>query len=162
MLIVQYFWKRLRRFADWSWNGPEYLRLIEAEQGLADLIFQEKKNEGDRGKISLEEWLCWWARVVAPAGGASYNDIPFWLKILPRIFFLAINSSVNGVISKKELGSFYGSVVGLESDRISKCLDMAYNSVTSVISYTILYYIILYCTTLHYTIKEYHAILHIW
>ncbi|XP_043581284.1 uncharacterized protein LOC122567124 [Bombus pyrosoma] len=123
--------ERLRRFADWSWNGPEYLRLIEAEQGLADLIFQEKKKEGDRGKISLEEWLCWWARVVAPAGGASYNDIPFWLKILPRIFFLAINSSVNGVISKKELGSFYGSVVGLDSDRISKCLDMAYNSVTS-------------------------------
>lgn len=100
---------------------------------MADLIFQQKKQEGDREKsISLEEWLCWWARVVAPAGGASYNDIPFWLKILPRIFFLAINSAVNGVISKKELGSFYESVVGLDSDRISKCLDIAYNSLTSV------------------------------
>ncbi|KAF3427518.1 hypothetical protein E2986_09550 [Frieseomelitta varia] len=126
------FSERLRRFADWSWNGPEYLRLIEAEQGLADLIFLQKKQEGDREKsISLEEWLCWWARVVAPAGGASYNDIPFWLKILPRILFLAINSAVNGVISKNELGSFYGSVVGLDSDRISKCLDVAYNSLTS-------------------------------
>ena len=109
------------------------MRLIEAEQGLADLIFQQKKQESDREKsISLEEWLCWWARVVAPAGGASYNDIPFWLKILPRILFLAINSAVNGVISKKELGSFYGSVVGLDFDRISKCLDVAYNSLTSV------------------------------
>ncbi|XP_017757218.1 PREDICTED: uncharacterized protein LOC108548673 [Eufriesea mexicana] len=124
--------ERLRRFADWSWNGPEYLRLVEAEQGLADLIFREKKYEGDRARnISLEEWLGWWAHVVAPIGGATYSDIPFWLKILPRIFFLAINSSVNGMISKKELGSFYGSVVGLDSDRISKYLDMAYDSLTS-------------------------------
>lgn len=128
MLISQQFWKRLRRFADWSWNGPEYLRLLEIEQGLADLIFQEKKHD----QISLEEWLCWWARVVAPVGGATYNEIPFWLKILPQIFFLAINNSVSGIISKKELESFYGSVVGLDSDKISKYLDMAYNSLTSV------------------------------
>lgn len=123
----------MRRFADWSWNGPEYLRLIEAEQGLAELILEEKKYEGDRGKqISLEDWLHWWVGIVAPAGGATYNDIPFWLKILPQIFFLAINSSANGIVSKKELGSFYGSVVGFDSDRISKCLDVAYSSMTSV------------------------------
>lgn len=138
MLIFQHFWKRLRRFADWSWNGPEYLRLLEIEQGLADLIFQEKKHD----QISLEEWLCWWARVVAPIGGATYNEIPFWLKILPRIFFLAINNSVSGIISKKELESFYGSVVGLDSDKISKYLDMAYNSLTSV-------------KTLYFITKEY-------
>ncbi|XP_076655864.1 uncharacterized protein LOC143360677 [Halictus rubicundus] len=124
--------ERLRRFADWSWNGPEYLRLMEAEQGLAELILQEKQHEPEGGKgISLDEWLRWWARVVAPAGGTSYNDIPFWLKILPRIFFLAINSSASGIISKKELGSFYGSVVGLDANRIAKCLDIAYNSMTS-------------------------------
>ncbi|XP_076766839.1 uncharacterized protein LOC143433375 [Xylocopa sonorina] len=124
--------ERLRRFADWSWNGPEYLRLMEAEQGLAELILRENKHERiEEKRINLEEWLCWWARVVAPADGATYNDIPFWLKILPRIFFLAINSSANGVISKKELESFYGSVVGLDSDRISKCLGMAYDSLTS-------------------------------
>ncbi|XP_076239505.1 uncharacterized protein LOC143182418 [Calliopsis andreniformis] len=131
------FSERLRRFADWSWNGPEYLRLMEAEQGLAELILQEKKYERDQGKrISLEDWLCWWGQIVAQtannsSGGTTYNDIPFWLKILPRIFFLAINSSANGVISKKELGSFYGSVVGFDSNRISKCLDIAYNSMTS-------------------------------
>lgn len=112
------------------------MRLLEIEQGLADLIFQEKK------QISLEEWLCWWARVVAPIGGATYNEIPFWLKILPRIFFLAINNSISGIISKKELESFYGSVVGLDSDKISKYLDMAYNSLTSV-------------KTLYFIIKEY-------
>ncbi|XP_017798237.1 PREDICTED: uncharacterized protein LOC108579258 isoform X2 [Habropoda laboriosa] len=124
--------KRLRRFADWSWNGPEYLRLTEVEQGLADLILEETAVESEEGKkISLEEWLCWWARAVSPAGGATYSDIPFWLKILPRIFFLAINGSANGVISKKELESFYGSVVGLDPERISKCLDVAYNSLTS-------------------------------
>nr|XP_031845257.1 uncharacterized protein LOC116432455 [Nomia melanderi] len=126
------FSERLRRFADWSWNGPEYLRLMEAEQGLAELILEERKYEDDEGKrISLDDWLRWWARIVAPAGGASYNDIPFWLKILPRIFFLAINSSANGIISKKELGSFYASVVGLDFKRISKSLDIAYNSMTS-------------------------------
>ena len=106
-----------------------------------DLIFQEKKHD----RISLEEWLCWWARVVAPIGGATYNEIPFWLKILPRIFFLAINNSVSGIISKKELESFYGSVVGLDSDKISKYLDMAYNSLTSVkilLSFIIKEYII--------------------
>ncbi|XP_076297534.1 uncharacterized protein LOC143217298 isoform X1 [Lasioglossum baleicum] len=125
--------ERLRRFADWSWNGPEYLRLMEAEQGLAELILQEKRYEPEDGRgISLDEWLRWWARVVAPAGGTSYNDIPFWLKILPRIFFLAINGSASGIISKKELGSFYGSVVGLDMNRIAKCLDIAYNSMTSV------------------------------
>ncbi|XP_076297535.1 uncharacterized protein LOC143217298 isoform X2 [Lasioglossum baleicum] len=124
--------ERLRRFADWSWNGPEYLRLMEAEQGLAELILQEKRYEPEDGRgISLDEWLRWWARVVAPAGGTSYNDIPFWLKILPRIFFLAINGSASGIISKKELGSFYGSVVGLDMNRIAKCLDIAYNSMTS-------------------------------
>ncbi|XP_076175126.1 uncharacterized protein LOC143150596 isoform X1 [Ptiloglossa arizonensis] len=124
--------ERLRRFADWSWNGPEYLRLIEAEEGLSELILDERKYEGEQGKkISLDEWLRWWTRVVAPVGGASYNDIPFWLKILPRIFFLAINSSANGVISKQELASFYGFVVGLDPDRIAKCLDIAYNSMTS-------------------------------
>ncbi|XP_003706191.1 uncharacterized protein LOC100876553 [Megachile rotundata] len=126
------FSERLRRFADWSWNGPEYLRLIEIEQGLAELILREKNYEGDGGrKISLEEWLSWWARIVAPAGGAAYDDIPFWLKVLPKIFFLAINSSANGIISKNELAAFYGSVVGLDSDRISKCLDTAYDSLTS-------------------------------
>ncbi|CAK9794669.1 hypothetical protein ANTQUA_LOCUS35 [Anthophora quadrimaculata] len=126
------FSERLRRFADWSWNGPEYLRLMEVEQGLADLILEEKTEESEREKkISLEEWLCWWARIVSPVGGATYNDIPFWLKILPQIFFLAINGSATGVISKKELESFYGSVVGLDPERISKCLDVAYNSLTS-------------------------------
>lgn len=106
---------------------------MEIEQGLAELILQEKKFEGDEGKkISLEEWLSWWAKIVAPPGGVAYEDIPFWLKMLPKIFFLAINSSASGIISKKELGSFYGSVVGLDSDRISRCLDIAYNSLTSV------------------------------
>lgn len=153
MLTFQQFWKRLRRFADWSWNGPEYLRLVEAEQGLADLILEEKKYEGDRGRsISLEEWLGWWARVVAPPGGATYGDIPFWLKILPRIFFLAINSSVNGMISKKELGSFYGSVVGLDSDRISKYLDMAYDSLTSVKKNNLYYIKLSYSTNI--TVKS--------
>lgn len=123
----------MRRFADWSWNGPEYLRLLEAEQGLANLIVGEEKYEGDGEKrISLEEWLDWWARVVAPAGGAGYDDIPFWLKIYPRILFLAMNSSASGIVTKKELESFYGSVVGLDFGRISKCLDMAYDSFTSV------------------------------
>lgn len=134
--VVCTFKKRLRRFADWSWNGPEYLRLMEAEQGLAELILGETKYEASQGRmISLEDWLCWWARIVVPAGGATYNDIPFWLKLLPWIFFLAINSSANGMISRKELASFYGSVVGLDSDRISKCLDIAYDSMTSVNSF---------------------------
>lgn len=106
---------------------------MEAEQGLAELILEEKRYGDDNGKrICLDDWLCWWAGIVAPVGGASYNDIPFWLKILPRIFFLAINSSANGIISKKELGSFYASVVGLDFKRISKSLDIAYNSMTSV------------------------------
>ncbi|XP_017893647.1 uncharacterized protein LOC108633133 [Ceratina calcarata] len=125
------FSERLRRFADWSWNGPEYLRLMEAEQGLADLILHGNKCDKGRERISLEEWMRWWACIVAPPGGATYNDIPFWLKILPETLFLAINNSANGIISRKELGSFYGSVVGIDSKKISECLDIAYNSLTS-------------------------------
>ncbi|XP_011702085.1 PREDICTED: uncharacterized protein LOC105458464 [Wasmannia auropunctata] len=124
--------ERLRRFADWSWNGPEYLRLLEIENGFAGLILQDKKGpaESDK-KIDLDDWLSWWAQIVAPTEGASYNDMPFWIKVMPRVFFLAINSSGSGMISKKELAAFYGSVVGLDTDRINKCLDIAYNSMTS-------------------------------
>ncbi|KAH0951054.1 hypothetical protein HN011_011068 [Eciton burchellii] len=124
--------ERLRRFADWSWNGPEYLRLLEIENGFAGLILQDKKGptESDK-KINLDDWLSWWAQIVAPPDGASYNDMPFWIKVMPRVFFLAINSSGSGMISKKELAAFYGSVVGLDTDRINKCLDIAYDSMTS-------------------------------
>jgi len=123
----------LRRFADWSWNGPEYLRLLEIENGFAGLILQDKKGptESDK-KINLDDWLSWWAQIVAPPDGASYNDVPFWIKVMPKVFFLAINSSGSGMISKKELAAFYGSVVGLDTDRINKCLDIAYNTMTSV------------------------------
>lgn len=126
------FSERLRRFADWSWNGAEYLRLIEIEEGLAELILGERKYEGEQTKkIDLEDWLIWWADIVAPPDGASYNDIPFWVKLLPRVFFLAINKSGNGIISRKELAAFYGSVVGIDAERIVKCLDVAYDSMTS-------------------------------
>ncbi|XP_012525919.1 uncharacterized protein LOC105830835 [Monomorium pharaonis] len=124
--------ERLRRFADWSWNGPEYLRLLEIENGLAGLILQDKKAPAEPDKkIDLEEWLSWWAQIVAPPDGASYNDLPFWIKVMPRVFFLAINRCGNGMITKKELAAFYGSVVGLDPERIKKCLDIAYNSMTS-------------------------------
>ncbi|XP_070149999.1 uncharacterized protein [Polyergus mexicanus] len=130
--------ERLRRFADWSWNGPEYLRLLEIENGLAGLILQDKNRklanvesaEPDK-KVDLDDWLSWWAKIIAPPDGASYNDMPFWIKVMPRVFFLAINSSGSGMISKKELAAFYGSVIGLDTDRINKCLDIAYNSMTS-------------------------------
>ncbi|KMQ98232.1 hypothetical protein RF55_1412 [Lasius niger] len=124
--------ERLRRFADWSWNGPEYLRLLEIENGFSGLILPEKKEsvEPDK-KIDLDDWLSWWAKIVAPPEGASCNDMPFWIKVMPRVFFLAINSSGSGMISKKELAAFYGSVVGLDIDRINKCLNIAYDSMTS-------------------------------
>lgn len=125
------FQKRLRRFADWSWNGPEYLRLLEIENGFAGLILHKESAESDK-KIDLEEWLSWWAKIVAPPDGASYNDMPFWIQVMPRVFFLAINSSGSGMINKKELAIFYGSVVGLDTDRIKKCVDIAYDSMTSV------------------------------
>ncbi|XP_072756314.1 uncharacterized protein [Anoplolepis gracilipes] len=124
--------ERLRRFADWSWNGPEYLRLLEIENGFAGLILQDKREpaESDK-KVDLEGWLSWWARIVAPLDGASFNDMPFWIKVMPRVFFLAINSSGSGMISKKELRAFYESVVGFDTDRTTKCLDIAYDSMTS-------------------------------
>lgn len=123
----------MRRFADWSWNGPEYLRLLEIENGFASLILQDKKMPVDPDKkIDLDDWLSWWAQIVAPADGATYSDMPFWIKVMPRVFFLAINSSGSGMISKKELAAFYSSVVGLDTERINKCLDIAYNSMTSV------------------------------
>ncbi|XP_043490028.1 uncharacterized protein LOC122516356 isoform X2 [Polistes fuscatus] len=124
--------EKLRRFADWSWNGPEYLRLLEVEKGLASLIFPEKKNETEEmRKIDLDDWLSWWTQIITPVHGASYKELPFWIKMIPRIFFLAINANGNGRISKDEIANFYGSVVGLDSDRIKKCLDIAYNSMTS-------------------------------
>ncbi|KAF7406208.1 hypothetical protein HZH68_005577 [Vespula germanica] len=125
--------ERLRRFADWSWNGPEYLRLLEIEKGFASLIFPEKKNELEEQtkKIDLDDWLSWWTKIIAPINGTNYNELPFWIKMIPRIFFLSINSTGNGKISKDEISNFYSSVVGLDSDRIGKCLDIAYNSMTS-------------------------------
>ncbi|XP_015603340.1 uncharacterized protein LOC107271639 [Cephus cinctus] len=125
--------ERLRRFADWSRNSPEYLRLLEMEEGLIKAILFEKSNldcDTER-RIDLEEWLCWWARLVATSDTSSYSELPLWVKTIPRVLFLAINTSGSGRISKDELSAFYGSVVGLDYERINNCLDTAYRSLTS-------------------------------
>lgn len=124
----------MRRFADWSWNGPEYLRLLEIENGLAGLILQDKKApaEADR-KIDLDDWLSWWALIVAPPDGASYNDMPFWIKVVPRVFFLAINSSGSGMISKKELAAI--GPVGLVFITAIRLLHAAHIATFSIIFY---------------------------
>ncbi|XP_066600540.1 uncharacterized protein [Prorops nasuta] len=124
--------ERLRRFADWSWNGPEYLRLLEFEQGFGDLLLRDRHgNPQEDRRLDLEDWLIWWARVVAPPDGISYQKLPFWLKTLPKIVFTAINRSGSGWISKKELHNFYGCVVGFDTQRIKQCIDIAYDSMTS-------------------------------
>lgn len=126
--------KRLRRFADWSKNSPEYLRLKEIEQGLVESIVAQGTVLGcdDERQVDLDDWLNWWARQIAPPGGTSFCELPLWVKALPRVFFLAINASGTGRITKDELSAFYSFVVGLESDRIKNCIDTAYRSMTSV------------------------------
>lgn len=126
--------KRLRRFADWSKNSPEYLRLMEIEQGLVEAIVVQGSSESEAGEreVELDDWLVWWGRHIAPPGGTSYEELPLWVKALPRVFFLAINASGNGRISKDELVAFYSFVVGFDSDRVKGCVDFAYSSMTSV------------------------------
>ncbi|XP_046436589.1 uncharacterized protein [Neodiprion pinetum] len=124
--------ERLRRFADWSKNSPEYLRLMEIEQGLIEsIISRDLAASEDDKQVDLEDWLNWWAQKVAPPGGRSFSDLPLWVKALPRVFFLAINTSATGRITKDEIAAFYSFVVGFDSDRIKSCIDVAYSSMTS-------------------------------
>ncbi|XP_012260427.2 uncharacterized protein LOC105688577 [Athalia rosae] len=125
--------ERLRRFADWSKNSPEYLRLMEIERGLVEAIVDQSgmRGENDLSQVDLDEWLNWWARQIAAPSGISFRELPLWVKAFPRVLFLAINASGTGRITKDELAAFYSFVIGFDSDRIKNCIDAAYRSMTS-------------------------------
>ncbi|XP_054261800.1 uncharacterized protein LOC128985871 [Macrosteles quadrilineatus] len=130
------FSEKLRRYADWSTNSPQFLIMVQVQQGFLDTFLPtDPEIEGDdvseswKRYVSLEEWLSTWGMLVSKA--TNLNDFPLWLHYLPKILFQAINKSGSGIISRDELGSFYSSILGYTTQRVGEILDEAFNSLTS-------------------------------
>ncbi|XP_075221564.1 uncharacterized protein LOC142324603 [Lycorma delicatula] len=130
------FIEKLRHFADWTDNSPEFITLRQVKEGFVDhfISAQQSRDKGIKLKpqlqvISLEEWLGHWGKLLHNA----YNlaDFPVWLQYLPKIIYQVINSSGSGVISRDELSSFYSSMLGLSAQQINELLNRAYVAMTA-------------------------------
>ncbi|XP_017777867.1 PREDICTED: uncharacterized protein LOC108563641 [Nicrophorus vespilloides] len=127
--------ERLRHFADWSTNSPEYNILREVERGFMDTFLQEIHDEklgfqvNGQTYLTLDGWLYKWAQLVT--GSKSLNDFPIWLQYFVKVLFQVINRTNSGIITKEELNAFYSSVLGLESSKVDEILNLAYYAMTS-------------------------------
>lgn len=127
--------ERLRHFADWSTNSPEYNILREVERGFMETFLQDCNDEklgfriNNVPYLSLDGWLFKWAQLVS--GSKTLNDFPIWLQYFVKVLFQVINRSGSGIITKEELSAFYSSVLCLESNKVNEILDIAYQAMTS-------------------------------
>ncbi|KAG8320340.1 uncharacterized protein LOC124352855 [Homalodisca vitripennis] len=132
------FSERLRRFADWSTNSPEFHVMVQVQHGFVTTFMSSTSSVGDeeptkvalwKQYIGLEEWFHCWSKLCSTTH--SLSDFPVWLQYLPKLFFQAINKSGSGTISRDELSSFYSSMLGFTTQRVGEILDEAYKALTS-------------------------------
>ncbi|KAJ8970002.1 hypothetical protein NQ314_001431 [Rhamnusium bicolor] len=129
--------ERLRHFADWSINSPEFNILREIERGFIQTFFNGhiKRKIGysftvnDLTYITKDGWLHKWSELVS--GSKNLIDFPIWLQFFVKVLFQVINRSGTGVITRDELSSFYSSVLGLDTVKVGEILDLAYQAMTS-------------------------------
>ncbi|KAL1493231.1 hypothetical protein ABEB36_011323 [Hypothenemus hampei] len=129
------FIERLRHFADWSQNSPEYNILREVEKGFLSTFFTNISDDkygfelNDMIYINNEGWLHKWSKLLQ--GAKNLVDFPIWLQFFVKVLFQVINRSGNGIITKNELNNFYSSVLCLSTSKITEILDIAYQAMTS-------------------------------
>ncbi|XP_018578949.1 uncharacterized protein LOC108917019 [Anoplophora glabripennis] len=127
--------ERLRHFADWSINSPEFNILREIERGFIQTFLAGISNErlgftvNDITYITKEGWLHKWSELIE--GSKNLGDFPVWLQFFVKVLFQVINRSGTGIITRDELSAFYSSVLGLDAVKVGEILDHAYQAMTS-------------------------------
>ncbi|XP_049775924.1 uncharacterized protein LOC126163063 [Schistocerca cancellata] len=143
--------ERLRHFADWSTNSPEFHILHEVQNGFVDTFIKSNlcnkrfldTTSDDSETVSLDHWLIQWSKLVKTA--QNLYDFPLWLQYFAKIIFLVMNRSGSGIISKDELRIFYSSFLGFEKKAIDEFIDLAYDNLTSNGDYKLRYSIYRLC-----------------
>lgn len=133
---IETFIERLRHFADWSTNSPEYNILREVERGFMETFLKDIPDDEKLGfelnrvtYLTRDGWLFKWAQLVT--GSRNLSDFPIWLQYFNKVLFQVINKSGCGVISQEELRAFYSSVLCLDSTAVDDLIDEAYQAMTS-------------------------------
>ncbi|EFA12043.2 uncharacterized protein LOC103314771 isoform X1 [Tribolium castaneum] len=127
--------ERLRHFADWSINSPEFNILREVERGFIETflcdISDEKLGFTLNGEVYLTKdgWLHKWSQLTF--GSKNLCDFPIWLQFFVKVLFQVINRCGSGIITRDELSAFYSSVLGLDTVKVGEILDIAYQAMTS-------------------------------
>ncbi|XP_044257265.1 uncharacterized protein LOC123006670 [Tribolium madens] len=127
--------ERLRHFADWSINSPEFNILREVERGFIETflsdISDEKLGFTLNGEVYLTKdgWLHKWSQLTF--GSKNLCDFPIWLQFFVKVLFQVINRCGSGMITRDELSAFYSSVLGLDTVKVGEILDIAYQAMTS-------------------------------
>ncbi|KAK7578156.1 hypothetical protein V9T40_010361 [Parthenolecanium corni] len=120
--------EKLRHFADWSANSVEFSLLKQVQQELVNKFFSSAEEYSIQGYIQLSDWLRTWEMLLKDVH--RMNELPFWLQQLPKVLFLVINRSGNGVLMQQELKTFIISVVGLRNMSDNDLTEL-YKSMTS-------------------------------
>ncbi|KAK5639577.1 hypothetical protein RI129_012069 [Pyrocoelia pectoralis] len=129
------FSERLREFAIWSTNSTEFKMLQQIEIGFTETFFENITDTGlgfmvnNQMFLTRKGWIDKWTHLLSTS--RTITNFPNWLQNLGKILFEGINKSGSGIISRNELGAFYSSILGFDSIRISKMLDVAYQIMTS-------------------------------
>lgn len=79
--------------------------------------------------LTKEGWLQKWGELLC--GSKNLNDFPVWLQVFSKVLFQVMNKSGSGIVTRDELGSFYSSVLCLNTLEVGKILDVSYQAMTS-------------------------------
>ncbi|XP_045482115.1 uncharacterized protein LOC123686158 [Harmonia axyridis] len=127
--------ERFRHFADWSLNSAEFNTLREVERGFIETFLVDISNErwgfqlNNETYLTKEGWLQKWGELLC--GSKNLNDFPVWLQVFSKVLFQVMNKSGSGIVTRDELGSFYSSVLCLNTLEVGKILDVSYQAMTS-------------------------------
>ncbi|XP_065210961.1 calexcitin-2-like [Planococcus citri] len=124
-----YLAEKLRHFADWSHSGTEFSLLKQVQQEFINTFFVNVNKESPIScYIELDDWLRTWSNLLT--GVVGMRDLPFWLQQFPKVLFLVINKSGNGILSKEELKTFFASIIGYH-DMNEEDLNEMYKTLTA-------------------------------
>ncbi|XP_076262057.1 uncharacterized protein LOC143197448 [Rhynchophorus ferrugineus] len=127
--------ERLRHFADWSQNSPEFNILREVERGFISTFLSDISDDkfgfevNDITYLTKEGWLHKWSQLIKES--KNVVDFPIWLQFFVKVLFQVINRGGTGIITKDELNNFYSSVLCLDAVEVAEILDIAYQAMTS-------------------------------
>jgi len=96
--------ENLARLSGWAEDAPEREAFLGRRRELWRLLTSAADRNHD-GRISLEEYVVFWARVLAQAGGDRAH-VPKWFGHLIMTCFDALDLDKNGVIGRDDYARF--------------------------------------------------------